>query len=226
MPKLEAAIFDLNGTIIDDGPYHDKAWRAYAKKLGFDVSSEEFKNKMWGKNNEAILTYLFKKPLERSFIEKHAEDKEALYREIYKPYLKEIPGLSNLLKELKEKGVKLGVATSAPLKNLDFTLDGLKIRKYFDAIVDDSQLTYSKPHPEVFLKTAEKLKVHPENCVVFEDSLFGFGSAKAAGMKIVGITTSFTKEKLRNLGVPLIIGNFSEVRLQDLEKLLMVTEGY
>jgi beta-phosphoglucomutase family hydrolase len=225
MSKLEAAIFDLNGTIIDDGPYHDKAWRAYAKKLGFDVSPEEFKQNMWGKNNEAILTYLYKKPLDKTFIEKHAEDKEALYREIYKPFLKEIPGLTKLLNELKKKGIKLAVATSAPINNLNFALDGLKIRGFFDVIVDDSQISHSKPHPEVFLKAAEQMKVKPENCIVFEDSLFGFQSAKAAGIRIVGITTAFSKEELKRFGITFTISNFTEVSYKDL-KLLMVTKSY
>jgi len=216
---LEAIIFDLNGTIVDDGPYHDQAWRAYAKKLGFEVSAEEFKQNMWGKNNEAILTYLFKKTLDKAFIEKHAEDKEALYRQIYGPHLKEIAGLTDLLKALKTKGIKRAVATSAPLKNLNFVLNGLNIREYFEVIVDDSQILNSKPHPEVFLTAAKQMKVKPENCVVFEDSLFGFQSARSAGMQVVGITTAFSNAELQKLGITLAIENFTEISLPDIIRL-------
>ena len=208
---IEAAIFDLNGTMINDGTYHDRAWRAYADKLGFKVSPEEFKNNMWGKNNQAILTYLFKKALPKELIEKYAEEKEAFYREIYKNDLKEVPGLTDLLKHLKNKGIKTAVATSAPTKNIDFALDRLDLRKYFNAIVDDSQITHSKPHPEIFLKAAEKLGVKPENCLVFEDSLFGFQSAREAGMQIIGLETSFSKEEIVKLGATQAIGSFEEI---------------
>ncbi len=78
--------------------------------------------------------------------------------------------------------------------NIDFVLDGLNIRHYFDAIVSADDVTQSKPHPETYLKCAEKLGITPQNCIVFEDAPKGVESAANAGMQSVVITTMDTKD--------------------------------
>jgi HAD superfamily hydrolase (TIGR01509 family) len=115
--------------------------------------------------------------------------KEELYRETFLPLLKPIDGAVEFLENARELGVKMAVATSAPDENIEFVLDGLNLRQYFHAVVGASDITYGKPHPEIFLKSAAELNVQPKNSLVFEDALNGFEAAHRAGMKSIGIAT-------------------------------------
>ena len=83
----------------------------------------------------------------------------------------------------------MAVATAAPVANMEFILDGLDLRKYFDAITTAADVKNGKPNPEVFLISAEKLGIEQQNCIVFEDAINGFEAAHRAGMKSVGIST-------------------------------------
>ena len=110
--------------------------------------------------------------------------------------MKPLAGLINLLKELKTNGVKTAVGSSAPTVNVDFVLDGLDIRQYFDQVVDSSGVAKAKPAPDIYLKAANLLEVNPANCVVFEDAAAGIDAAQKAGMKVVGVATTLDYENL------------------------------
>jgi HAD superfamily hydrolase (TIGR01509 family) len=113
--------------------------------------------------------------------------------------------------------VRLAVATSGPKENLDFVLDNLDIRHFFDALVEESQITHGKPHPEIYLRAAQLLGISPQECVAIEDSIFGLQSAKSAGMKAIAITTSFTPDKLTLADK--IIHSFTELQVDELLQL-------
>jgi HAD superfamily hydrolase (TIGR01509 family) len=121
------------------------------------------------------------------------------------------------LENLKKNDIPVGIATSAPTQNVSFILDTLKIRNYFNQIVDDSMVAHSKPHPEIYLKSAELLQIKPENCVVFEDSLSGTKSAFNAGAKVVAITTTLPANK--HEFAHLIVPDFRGITLDLLRKL-------
>jgi beta-phosphoglucomutase-like phosphatase (HAD superfamily) len=93
----------------------------------------------------------------------------------------------------------MAVATAAPIGNVEFILDGLDIRKYFQAVTTAADITNGKPDPEIFLTSAEKLDVDPANCIVFEDAINGFEAAKRAKMVAIGITTVNSAEDLLKL---------------------------
>ena len=115
--------------------------------------------------------------------------KEAIYRELFLPERKVIEGAVEFLEEAQSLGIKLAVATAAPVANMEFVLDGLDLRRFFDAIMTAADVANGKPNPEVFLKSAERLGVEPKNCLVFEDAVNGFEAANRAGMKSIGIAT-------------------------------------
>lgn len=144
-------------------------------------------------------------------------EKEGLYRELYAPYLAPVNGLENFLTELKNAGVKMAMATSATVEDINFILNGIPIRHDFDEIVNSTMVSKPKPNPQIFLKAAEKLNREPANCVVFEDSLVGIKAAMAAGMKVVGITTGHTADELQP--VDLIIDDYSQLTVQKLAAL-------
>ena len=105
--------------------------------------------------------------------------------------------------------ISRAIATSAPRANVDFTLQKTNTGKYFKTILDDSFVTEGKPNPQIYLKSAQALGFDPANCIVFEDSLSGVKAGKRAGCKVVGITTTHTREELNE--TDFVIDNFESL---------------
>lgn len=212
-----AAIFDMDGVIVDNMDYHAKAWEEFFKRYNPPMEFAEFMQH-FGRTNRDLFGVLFDRELTETEVERYGEEKEALYREVYAPHVKPVPGLIDFLKALKEKGFLTAVATSAPRVNLEFVFDRLPIRPFFDAAVDSSDVTIGKPNPEIFLKAAAKLNCTASQCVVFEDSFAGIQSGKNAGMKVVGLATSHPREKLEQ--TDLVIDDFTGITWEDIVGLL------
>ena len=212
-----AIIFDMDGVIVNNGNYHQKAWGVFCKKNTIDFSIKKFKSELFGKTNEKVLPELFGRDLSKQEIQKLSEEKEQIYRDIYQPHLKPVNGLIMFLKSLDQNNIPMGVATSAPKANVDCILDGLDIRKFIQIIVDDSMVRYGKPHPEIYLKAAKMLGAKPENCIVFEDSIAGTKSARDAGAKVIALTTTLPAEKHKYADK--IISDFTEVSIQLIKNL-------
>ncbi len=185
-----AVIFDMDGVLVDNGEFHYKAWKIFCEKYTIPFSKERFRKFFFGRTNQQVLSKLFKQQPETDEIKKWSEEKEKMYREIYAPYIRPVPGLIELIHKLKEAGISIGVATSAPRENVDFVLQALGIEHQIDVIVDDSMVSHGKPHPEIYLKAAELLHTKPGDCIVFEDSLSGTKSAYDAGAKVIAVTTT------------------------------------
>lgn len=217
MPLL-AALFDMDGVIADTNPCHKETIKSFCSQHGLAVTDEFLQQNVYGRINREWIPELFGE-LEEAEMERLAWEKEALFREVYAPDLKEVSGLHTFLESLQENGIKAVVATSAPRENADFILDGLDIRQFFQGVIDSSHVKIGKPHPEVYQKAAAMLNLAPEDCVVFEDSLAGVQSGKAAGCKVVGITTTHTAEELA--AADLIIDDFEGLTVERLKALFV-----
>jgi len=216
--KNRAVIFDMDGVIVDSNPYHKKALIQFCEKHGHFLSDEELKSRIYGRTNKDWITNLFGQ-IPVSQVKAYAEEKEALYREIYAEKVKEVPGFSTFVHQLKERGFLIAIATSAPRKNVDFTLSGIGLpERLFDAILDDSYVEKGKPNPEIYLKTATALNIAPSQCVVFEDSVSGVSSGVAAGMKVIGVLTTHTETELP--GTSYCIADFEKMNLSRLEAII------
>ena len=183
----QAFLFDLNGTMIDDMQYHIHAWHRIFNNLGANISLERMKEECYGKNHEVIERIL---PGKFTFEEKDAMSlaKEKEYQKAFRPYLKLLPGLDEFLKQSYQAGIRMAIGSAAIMFNVDFVLDGLKIRNYFQALVSADDVKKSKPDPETYLKCADALHIDPSNCIVFEDAPKGVESALNAKMKCVVLT--------------------------------------
>lgn len=208
---IQAIIFDMNGTMIDDMGFHKKAWIKFCKKYGLELTEEEFKQKFSGKKNTDILPEVLGRTLSPDEIKVLSEEKEALYREIYALYIKEVPGFKDFLNKLKSRNLKVAVATTAIEPNRKFTLGALDLENEFDVILGDEHITNGKPHPEIYLETAKKLGINPSSCLVFEDTPPGVEAGKNAGMKVVGILTTHSKEDLKSADY--LINDFTEIQI-------------
>lgn len=214
---FKAVIFDMNGVIINDERIHQESWRQYCQKHGFSLTEEEFKQKVFGRTEKEILEYLYKREITPEELQKDSDERVALSIQIFEPQLKIMDGLDTLLENLYQQNIPLAIATSSRNKYLNFILDGLNIRKYFKVIVTAQDITKGKPDPEIYVKAAEQLGINPQDCIVFEDTISGITSAKAAGMKVIGVATTHSKEELESAST--VIHTFNEVTTEMLNTL-------
>jgi beta-phosphoglucomutase len=201
-----AIIFDLDGTILDNNAFHLESWKKYLKNIGREMTDEEYNANINGRTNRDVVKYLYGKDSSEEAIQKATLEKESIYRELYKPHIKPVEGLIELLDILYDHDIPMAIATSGIKVNIDFMFENVPIRKYFRKVVDSSYITNGKPDPEIFLKTAAFLDTPPSQCLVFEDAVVGIKAAKAAGMKVIAIATTHTKEELA--AADMIIDNY------------------
>ena len=213
----EAIIFDLDGTLIDNNAYHIEAFRAFYDKIGKPFTIEEYKQHINGRVNRDIFNYVFNTTLSPEQSEAYSNEKEAMYRELYAAHIKPINGLIGFLEELEKAKVPKAIATSGIIPNIDFMFEHVPIKNYFYSVIDSTQIIQGKPHPEIFLKAAVSLNAVPSSCIAFEDSVPGIRSAKAAGMKVVALTTTHTAEDLEE--ADLVIKDYTDISLTKLRDL-------
>lgn len=193
---VKGFLFDLNGTMIDDMQYHKQVWYdILTKDLGADLSWDEVASHMYGKNVELLIRIFGPDHFTPEEMDRLSIEKEKKYQKLYRPQLKELPGLETFLGKAKKKNIKMGIGSAAILFNIDFAIDGLNIRHYFSSIVGAENVKNSKPDPETYLKGAEELRLDPSDCIVFEDAPKGVEAALNAGMKAVVLTTMHTAEE-------------------------------
>jgi beta-phosphoglucomutase len=188
---IKAVIFDLDGVIVDTAHYHYMAWKRLASEIGIELTIED-NEKLKGVSRMHSLEIIL--GLGGGGISLSAHEKEQLANKKntwFVDYLERMapeeifPGVKLLIEKLKEKGIKVGLASSS--KNAKTVIQLLHIPDAFDVVVDGTMITHSKPHPEIFLLAAERLDVLPSECLVFEDAEAGVEAAIAAGMKCVGV---------------------------------------
>jgi len=210
-------IFDLDGVLVDTGEFHKQSWYDLAEKEGFDMSDGLFYS-TFGMQNYQIIPMLAGWQLPAEQINRLSEWKEQHYRELIVDKLVLSQPIKALIEDLRSKGFFLAVGSSAPRVNLDFILDHLHLRTYFDAYVTCEDVSNSKPAPDTFLKAAEKLSLSPRRCVVVEDAVQGVEAAKAAGMAVVAVTTTRNRKDLAQADV--IVDSLAELKAEDFIKLL------
>src|SRR6201985_165031 len=197
---MKAFIFDLNGTMINDMPYHTKAWQNLLNdELGGNFTWDEVKPQMYGKNPEVLVRMFGPDRFTLAEMERLSLEKEKKYQVEFLPHLKLLPGLNDFLESAYQQGIPMAIGSAAIPFNIDFVLDNLNIRHYFKVIVSADDVVLSKPHPETYLKAAELLGVMPTDCIVFEDVPKGAEAANNAGMKAVVVTTTHEVEEFSYL---------------------------
>lgn len=198
-----ALIFDMDGVIVDSNPMHRQSWVAFNRRYGLETT-EEMHQFMYGKRNDQIVRDFYGDGITAEEVDARGRAKERLYREMMAGRTEEmlVPGLRAFLE--RHRDLPMGVGSNAEPENVAFVLDEAGLRPYFRAVVDGHQVHNPKPHPEVYLRVAELLETEPANCIVFEDSRSGAAAAVAAGMRVIGLCTTFV-----NLpGAVLTIDNF------------------
>lgn len=208
----------MNGTMIDDMSYHTKAWFDILNNdLQANMSWDAVKEQMYGKNQELLLRVFGRERFSEEEMEVLSLEKEKRYQAAYQPELRLIDGLDSFLERSQNAGVKLSIGSAAIKFNVDFVLDGLNIRHYFDVVVCADDVAISKPDPDTFLKAAAAMELQTANCIVFEDAPKGVEAAHNAGMKAVVLTTMHNEEEFQQYtNVLMFVKNYHDVRLHQL----------
>lgn len=193
--RIKALVFDMDGTLVDNMRYHEQAWIEFFKRRDQDIDPEPFFKQTAGRHNREIMRDWIDANLTEAQIAVLAEEKESLYRTLYAPHRKALAGFDAFARAAQARGLRLAVATSAPPANIDFILDALELRAYFDVVVGATHVKRGKPHPDIYLLAAQELGLPPAQCIAFEDAPAGVASAAAAGMGCVVLTTYLPADK-------------------------------
>ncbi len=209
MAEILAFLFDMDGVILDSNPLHRESWAEYNRRQGVETT-EAMQQRMYGKRNDMIVRDYLGQHLTDEEVFFHGAAKEALYREMLAPKFQEtlVPGLVDFLE--RHKNIPKAVATNAEAPNVEFVLREGKLDRFFLAAVNGQQVPNAKPHPDVYLRAAELIGIPPANCVVFEDSHGGVAAGLAAGMRVIGITTTYAALP----GTSLLVRDFNDPALE------------
>lgn len=193
----KAALFDMDGTLVDNTLAHIHAFEIFCARYGVTGWKEKL-SQAFGMGNDDIMRLIMPAELLRERgLASLAEEKEAIYREIYAPEIHPVEGLVPLLESLRAAGVRCAVGSSGCRANVDFVLEKCRIGEFFDARISGDRVTRCKPDPEIYLTAAAALGVAPADCVVFEDAKAGIESARRAGVgRVVALATTLPREVL------------------------------
>src|SRR5690348_7635658 len=221
---LTGAIFDLDGVIADSHPTHVKSWKNFLTSIGRNVTDDELEVLRDGRSKEDLLRH-FMGDLTHEQLCSYSEEKDRIYRECL-ANLDSVPGVGNLLEQLKNAGIVLAVASSGSYWRVNYTLDLLGFRSYFCIISTANEFRHGKSDSTIFLETARRMRVRCEETLVFEDSPTAIRSAISIGMKCVGIADRSRVQALVEAGAERVSPDFAPISLMRLQSLFSAGEKH
>ena len=182
---IQAVIWDLDGVILDSADEHRRAWLRLAREEGIPMTDADF----WatfGKRNDDIFATLWGN-LTPEQVKILSDRKEMYFREFIRKSAAPLPGAIELMRELRDAHFAQALASSTPVENIDLIADVLGLKRYFSILVSGETVAKGKPAPDIFLKAAAVLHMHPSVCLVIEDAVAGVEAAHAAGMRCIAV---------------------------------------
>lgn len=207
--SFQAVIFDMDGVIVDSEPRHEQAFEEVWAAIGFGETHGIHFPDYYGTSDEKVWRDFIAKHQPKESYEELFSWRQRAFLEIVKreePIFGPIPGL---VEDLAER-FPIALASGSLHPVIDAVLGMKGLRRHFQAVVSSSDVARGKPEPDIFLHTALKIGISPEQCVVIEDSVHGVTAAKAAGMTAIAITNTFAAEALRHADH--VVSDYSEIR--------------
>ena len=200
-------IFDMDGTIVDSLPYHYKAWKIFFRENKVENFSDKLKDYKGGGTLD-LMTAVYGDKYSRKELKIMTDDKEIIFRQIYKNNVEPIKGFMKMFEFIKSKKILVGLASNAIRKNVKMILNELKIYEKFDSIICGDEVKRGKPNSEMFDKTVNRFKLKKKECLIFEDSVEGVSAAVNSKVDVIGITSSTSGEVLRDRGCKLTLNDY------------------
>jgi beta-phosphoglucomutase len=211
-------IFDFDGVLVDSAWAHRQAWYDLAEKEGLEMSDEFFSN-TFGMQNDTIIPMMLPEVTTED-MERMADWKEQRYRQLVQSRPELAQGVPALLRDLKANGFRMAIGSSAPRENVDVFWIPSGLSEYMQARVTKEQVREGKPAPQTFLKAAEALSLPAGRCAVVEDAIHGVQAGKAAGMPVVAVTTTRSRQELTQAGADHVVDSLAELTARDFLALL------
>ena len=215
----------MDGTLVDSIPYHTKSLAVFCERHGIDVDIGNLMRRVNGLNGAESMRELFQRPLDEAEAWALIHEKEIIYRELFDPVFREVPGVRDFAKRAASLRLKYGVGTAGDKQNIAFVFSHLTLTPAPLAIVGGDEGLPGKPAPAIFLEVAKRMDVVAAGCIVFEDAPFGIEAARRAGMRAVAICTSHSAAELSGPHVLAHVRNYNELLNSNfLEKLHVAIE--
>jgi sugar-phosphatase len=211
--KIQSAIFDMDGLLIDSEPlWYESAVEVF-KPLGIPLTPELYASSIGLRTKEFVDNWFTHYGIDREKAPKAVTQINDVVVEKIREKGEAMPGVFDVLEQLRQQGLSIGLATSSPVRLIDVVVDKLGIRDYFSAFNSAEQLVHGKPHPQVYLDCASALVTAPVSCVCFEDSFYGMIAAKAARMKCVVVPLAEFRQEPRFQAADLLLHSLREFNL-------------
>lgn len=192
----------MDGVILDNTLMQARAFQLLFQDLGLEADAYQLLRRLNGMPATDILKQVLDEPASEKELKKYADQREFLYRTLYRDERRATAGLVGFLEAARAAGLKIGLGTGSANDTLSYIVDHLDLRRFFDVIVGADDVEAGKPHPETYAAVAEKLGIAPENCLVFEDALLGEQAAYKAGMRCVAVTSTLAGSEFQ---APLVV---------------------
>jgi beta-phosphoglucomutase len=212
---LRGVVFDMDGVIVDSHPAHLNAWKSFLASEGLKVRDEDLEFVLDGRKRAEILRHFFGELTPEQIVEYGNRKNEAL-RECGQP-VQPILGVVDFLCQLSEAGIGIALATSGSQWRAHSTLEEHGLTGYFQAVITGDEITAGKPDPAIYRLAAERLQESPQHLLAVEDAVSGVKSARAAGMRCLGIANERRAALLRAAGAELVIPDFRALSVDQLE---------
>jgi beta-phosphoglucomutase family hydrolase len=209
--KVEAFIFDMDGTMIDSMPWHARSWVEFAERHGVKLDVSEILARTTGRTGTESMRQLFERALSDEECQAMVHEKEEIYRALFHDNFTEVAGFTAFAKAAVARGLKVAVGTAGDRHNIEFAMSRLKMDPLPLAIVGGDEGFAGKPTPQIFLEAARRIGVAPARCIVFEDAPFGIEAARRGGMRAVAVCSTHTAAELGGPHVIAAVRDYDEL---------------
>ncbi len=209
--KVEAFIFDMDGTMIDSMPWHARSWVEFAQNHGVKLDVSEILARTTGRTGTESMRELFERELSDDECQAMVHEKEEIYRALFSDNFTEVAGFTAFARAAVARGLKVAVGTAGDRHNIEFAMSRLKMDPLPLAIVGGDEGFSGKPTPAIFLEAARRIGVAPERCIVFEDAPFGIEAARRGGMRAVAVCSTHSAAELAGPHVIAAVRDYNEL---------------